>query len=506
MLQFSPKQSLNTNLPLRSLKSSIRTISSYFAVCLILLLGGTCGSANAQEPPGLFVEGYAWPISAKAGETVNLHVSTSAGQFQYEIYRIGADSKAVKVATTDKSSIYTAPGKAFPVPEKASAEGCGWPGSAKVQIPAEWSSGYYEVRFSVQDNGGGYTHRGRRTAQSTCYFVVRPSNPGANTKILLQLSTNTYNAYNNWGGFSLYAFNGKASNQGHKVSFLRPPSSQFGSWEHSLVSWAETNGIVLDYAINEDLEYHPELLEQYKLVLSVGHDEYWSSKMRDNLEAYIAKGGNVAFFSGNSICWQVRPENDGTALTSWKQNTFSDPQYQTGDFKTLATLWSHHLIGRPENRLTGVGFLFGGYHLSHGHFMGGSGGYTIQRPNHWIFDGTQLLQGDLLGARHTVVGYECDGCEMEIGPDGLPAPTGNDGTPKNFQILATAPAMWHKDDSEWYEKYEKKRLGSAVLGTYTVPSGGTVVTAGSTDWAHGLRGGDPAIERITRNILNKLGR
>ena len=95
---------------------------------------------------------------------------------------------------------------------------------------------------------------------------------------------------------------------------------------------------------------------------------------------------------------------------------------------------------------------------------------------------------------------------MEIGPDGLPAPTGNDGTPKNFQILATAPAMWHKDDSEWYEKYEKKRLGSAVLGTYTVPSGGTVVTAGSTDWAHGLRGGDPAIERITRNILNKLGR
>jgi len=489
-----------------SMISVLRFLSRHLMLPTLLLLASFSQLAIAQDIPGLFVEGYAWPISAKSGEAVSLHVSTSATQFQYEIYRIGSESKPVKLVGSDKSSVYTGPGHKYPIPEKASAEGCGWPSDVKITIPPEWQSGYYEVRFTAQDSGGIYTSRGRRTAQSSCFFVVRPANPGTETKILLQLSTNTYNAYNNWGGFSLYAFNGKANNQGHKVSFLRPPSSQFGSWEQTFVSWAEKNGIKLDYATNEDLEYHPELLEKYKLVLSVGHDEYWSSKMRDHLEAFIAKGGNVAFFSGNSICWQVRPENNGTALTSWKQNTYNDPQYQTGDYKTLATLWSHHLIGRPENSLTGVGFLFGGYHLSHGHFMGGSGGYTIQRPKHWIFEGTNLLQGDLLGARHTVVGYECDGCEMQIGPDGLPVPTGSDGTPKNFEILATAPAVWDKDDAEWYEKYKKNRLGAAVLGTYTVPSGGTVVTAGSTDWAHGLRGGDPAIERITKNILEKLGR
>ena len=69
--------------------------------------------------------------------------------------------------------------------------------------------------------------------------------------------------------------------------------------------WAEENGYKIDYAVNSDLEFNPELLDYYRLVLSVGHDEYWSTPMRDNLEAFIADGGNVAFFSGNTCCWQV---------------------------------------------------------------------------------------------------------------------------------------------------------------------------------------------------------
>ncbi|MFM7317047.1 MAG: N,N-dimethylformamidase beta subunit family domain-containing protein, partial [bacterium] len=284
-----------------------------------------------------------------------------------------------------------------------------------------------------------------------------------------------------------------------------PPASQFTNWELPFVVCAEKDGSTLDFATNEGLEFRPEILKNYKLILSVGHDEYWSAPMRDSLEAYIAGGGNVAFFSGNSICWQVRAENEGTALTSWKQNAGSDPHFKSGQFATLSSLWSHHLVQRPENKLTGVGFLFGGYHKSHGHFMGGSGGYTVHRPGHWVFEGTGMLQGDLLGSKDSIVGYECDGCELTIGPDGLPAATGNDGTPKNFVVLATAPAMWHPDDAWWYEKFEHGRLGAAVLGTYTSAGGGTVITAGSTDWAHGLRGGDKSVSLITRNILQKLG-
>src|SRR5690606_25250085 len=126
---------------------------------------------------------------------------------------------------------------------------------------------------------------------------------------------------------SLYAYNGRDGNQGHRVSFARPPSPQFSRWEEPFVIWAEKNGFELDYAANNDLEFHPEELEGRTLVLSVGHDEYWSAPMRDHLETYIKNGGNVAFFSGNTCCWQIRNEDDGKAATSWKQNYHSDPVY-----------------------------------------------------------------------------------------------------------------------------------------------------------------------------------
>jgi hypothetical protein len=100
--------------------------------------------------------------------------------------------------------------------------------------------------------------------------------------------------------------------------------------------WAEQNGYPLEFAANDDLEFRPEMLASYKLVLSVGHDEYWSTPMRDNLEAWIAKGGNVAFFSGNTCCWQVRSEAEGRAFTCFKQNYHLDPVFQTRDFKRSA--------------------------------------------------------------------------------------------------------------------------------------------------------------------------
>ncbi len=125
----------------------------------------------------------------------------------------------------------------------------------------------------------------------------------------------------------------------------------------------------------------------------------------------------------------------------------------------------------------------------------------MHRPDHWIFAGTGLERGGTFGGKETIVCYECDGCEFEM-VEGLPVPTRRDGTPNTFTILATAAAKWHPDDSLWYERFPADRVGGAVLGTYS--RGGTVVTVGSTDWSHGLSGRDPVVERITRNVLNRL--
>lgn len=461
---------------------------------LALLLAVT--SLHAAEPVSLFIEGYAGQRSVPQGGEMPIHVSTTAAKFEIEVARLGAVREVVW-AKKD------APGAAHPVPEDASANGCRWPESLRVAVGANWKSGYYEVVLRAADTGGKWTHRGTRTATSSTHFIVRQAKPGATSKILLQLCTNTYNAYNNWGGFSVYAYNSLSNNQGHRVSFERPGPSQFGRWELPFVKWAEANGYALEFAANDDLEFHPEMLASYKLVLSVGHDEYWSAPMRDSLEAWIAKGGNVAFFSGNTCCWQVRAEDGGRAFTCFKQNYHLDPVFQTRDLKTLSTAWSHHLVNRPENQLTGVGFLHGGYRKSHGQFMDEPAEYEVHRPDHWLFAGTDLKRGSKFGGKDTIVGYECDGCELQW-KDGLPFPTFKDGTLKSFEVLATCPARWHPDDAEWYEKWEIGRTGAACLGLYT--NTGTVFTAATTDWSHGLQGNDAHVVRITKNVLERLGR
>ena len=109
--------------------------------------------------------------------------------------------------------------------------------------------------------------------------------------------------------------------------------------------------------------------------------------------------------------------------------------------------------------------------------MDGRGAFTVHRPDHWLFEGTELKRGDAFGGKDTIVGYECDGCEFDL--EGRAARSRRTATARRraSTILATAPARWHPDDCEWYEKWEKGRTGNAVVGTYT--RGGTVVTVGT---------------------------
>ena len=461
-----------------------------FCVLIVLFLSVSLLSevrADQVQPAAPFVLGYPSRLSLQPGEELELCLSSSEATTSISIARLGVAPEKV----WEKSAV---PVAMHPIPDRASSHGCNWPVALKIPVPNEWKSGYYQVTLTAG------TEPKKKT---NLFFVVRSATPGKDSRILIQLATNTYNAYTNWGGHSLYAYHDRDGVQGHRVSFQRPLTSQFENWEGPFIRWAESNGYRLDYATNGDLERHPELLDRYKLILSVGHDEYWSSEMRDSLEAYIGRGGNVAFFSGNTCCWQVRTEDQGQSLTCWKQWYNGDPLFRSDKEKLLSTLWSHHLVGRPENQMTGVGFLWGGYHRSHGQFMDGPASYEVHRPEHWIFEGTRMKKGDRFGGKDTIVGYECDGCEM-VWKDGVPEPTGADGTPKNLIILGSCPARWAPDDAFWYDRFPKDRVGAAVMGMYT--RGGTVFTSGSTDWAHGLRGADPTVEQITRNILNKLGR
>src|SRR5262249_50736464 len=150
------------------------------------------------------------------GEEMALCVSTTAAKYTVEIARVGA-KRDVMLTKKDVD------GKEHPTPAECSSHGCAWPASFTIKIPADWKSGYYNIALSAEDRGGEFVQRGRRTATSEAFFVVRAAQPGKTSKVLIQLCTNTYNAYNNWGGHSLYAFHARNKLQGHRVSFNRPP-------------------------------------------------------------------------------------------------------------------------------------------------------------------------------------------------------------------------------------------------------------------------------------------
>lgn len=455
------------------------------------------------------MEGYATGRSYKQGEKVGLclsaHRRTEASLI---VQRVGAETLTVKTF-----SVHVGP---KPIPRDASERGCGWDeegrGDIEYEVPAEWSPGLYRV--SMSDMGDD-----RRPSGGEAFFVVRDAVPGKRSKVLLVLATNTYCAYNNYGsrrdGRDL-STKGSFYEKARQASFLRPLPRGFLStydcgagrpisrqqryagwdkWEWPFVQWAERQGYALEYATSEDLDREPDLLKAYRLVLSVGHDEYWSAGMRAAMEDYAQSGGNAVFLSGNVCYRKVGYDRAGSRLTLEGE--------MDGD-----ALWSHRLgPNRSENRLTGVSFCYGALNPE-------PVPYRVYRPDHWLFQGlwtTGRKSGELplLGR----IGYECDGCDIEWS-NGLPIASGRDGTPESFQILALAPgrmpdyeatvhsnALFNRPDgfTPWGKDL---RRGAAVMGLWH--AGGTVLTVGCTEWARQLH--DPMVAHVTRNILQRLSR
>jgi hypothetical protein len=509
------------------------------------------GMSDAQV-----VEGYCDRRSYVSGDRVGLHLSVTRPGLLGDVVpgdRPSTVDITVSRIGATREPVWSAAGITVdpqPIPERASALGTAWPVTLSIDVDADWPSGWYDIALRAAgraDDGAPVMHAG---------FAVRAPAGRPNSPILLVLATNTWNAYNDWGGPNLYT--GET-----QVSFHRPfarglldrpdPFAQrnanravepdpnverwtryvldhricpwsgcagWPSWEALFVAWAERAGYSIDMATNDDLATVPDLLDDHRLVLSVGHDEYWSAEMRDALEGHVAAGGNAAFLSGNTAFWRVQNDPD--------THTMRCPKLQP-DADGRTWMWADPRTGRPETQMTGVTFTRGGYARIGNATPRGAGGYTVWRPDHWLFAGTDLRYGDVLGAAEGVVGYECDGCAMTM-RDGLPEPTHEDGCPEGFEILATAPAhLWSKTpEHDEYpsgltvlrdigeleetadvlfgdhapETTQRIAHGRAVLGSYV--AGGTVVTTGCTDWTFGLAGGDPVVEQITHTLIGRL--
>lgn len=498
------------------------------------------------------VEGYCGALSAAPGQAITLHVSCRADRYAIRIERWGAVRELIWSADG-------LPGIDHPTPDDADSRGCGWPVAVAVPIEAGWRSGFYLVTFTADgapaDRAIGYAG-----------FVVRAA-PDARQRALLVLATNTYNAYNSWGGRSLYT-------GGRVVSFARPfgrgmlvrpeterddrksrptyrgeepdvdgliyqeyrfahgypgfmGSAGWFTYERRFVEWAEAQGIAFDYAVSSDLDEGSDVIAGYDLVLGVGHDEYWSAGQRATIEEHVRGGGNYASLSGNTMFWQVRLEDDRRTMVCYKYAAHeSDPVMGTDAQVTMSGMWADPLVGRPETAVLGAGSAYGLYSRFGAATPRGSGAFTVYRNDHWMFAGTGLRYGDLLGAADGVVGYETVGCRLAFDDVQLPVAAGGDGTPADIEVAAFTPssnlamgeypasiaALDDQGDLEFIASrlyggvdaasLARVRHGNAVMLTCWPygREGGEVVTIGTTDWVFGL--GDPLVATVTRNVVD----
>jgi len=418
------------------------------------------------------IEGYTGSTSVAQGSSIDFYINNipdpgSPPYFTIEVFRAVAGRPSVH------KGVGIAHAQVYPV--LAYRFGCRWPQAYSLPIAndaQEWPSGVYDAVFTNENN-----------AATTIRFIVKPKSRSA--PILMVWPVTTYLAYyydESRKPYDRSLYDSYEAARARIVSFDRPISwADHG--ELSFWRWLDTNGYMIDACTSVDVHRHPSLLSGYRLLLSVGHDEYWSKEMRDHVEDFVARGGNAAFFSANTCWWQVRFENGDRTMVCHK-SAVDDPMTGKDDDRVTVN-WSSAPVNRPENWLTGVGFRNGGggWDTAWPAYQ-----YRVRDAKNWVFAGTGLRDGDQFG--RGVIGYETDAVLFRETATG-PKATGHDGSPLDLNILATA------DLGEW--RYSGQG-GFATMAFFS--RGGSVFTAGVVDWAGGLD--DPIIERITRNVIDRL--
>ncbi len=298
----------------------------------------------------------------------------------------------------------------------------------RVEIPPDAVSGYYEAKLEIV--GGAYA-----SAVGSVPLIVRQSPAAPASAVLVQVPVNTWEAYNRWGGKSLYQFG--TSMHAVEVSFDRPFDQQMfrdmvTRLELPWVRFLERNGIDVSYQTDFDTDRAAGSLLHHRLVFAIGHDEYWTQRMRGAFNRALALSTNLMFGS-NSGEWRMRYGVGRRTIVEWR-NHLIDPVHNrrldNGFFRTF---------GEPECKLMGVQHQW----AAQRNLTARPTSYTVVGPSSdpWLA-AAGLAPGDVIPG---VVGYEWDsftpGCFAgQVVPLMTALIPGSDGVPRSADMVrATAP-------------------------------------------------------------------
>ncbi|TQJ52257.1 molybdenum-dependent oxidoreductase-like protein [Phycicoccus sp. SLBN-51] len=463
------------------------------------------------------IQGFATSISVNPGDTVRFKINTPSKAYHFDILRLGyyQGNGARKLAANLKPSAtlpQTQP-SCLTLQDSTGLIDCGnWAVSASWTVPTDAVSGVYIAHLVRDDTTGASSH---------IVFIVK--NDSSHSDLLFQTSDETWQAYNTYGGNSLYACSvncppgSPAAYKGaSKVSYNRPfhsaeDDSGGRSWlmyaEYPMIRFLEANGFDVSYTTGIDVGTSTggSLLNNHKTFLSVGHDEYWTGTQRANVEAARDKGLNLAFFSGNEVFWKTRTEAsyDGTStpnrtLVCYKETHYDgavDPQ----DPPTWTGTWEDPRFsppadgGKPQNALTGQLFVVN------------SGTTDIRVPAQYaklrLWRNTTVAtlssgQTATLGAGLGTLGYEWDS-----DPDNGFRPAGA------FRLSSTTSTS-AEIFTDYGSTVQSNSTATHNMTLYRAPSGALVFGAGTVQWSWGLdpgNGPDPDMQQATVNLFADMG-
>ncbi|MBK5463530.1 LamG domain-containing protein [Peribacillus sp. TH27] len=415
-------------------------------------------------------------------------------------------------------------------------EDANWDTDVSWELPLGLKSGAYALKLEA-DGDIDYIP-----------FFVRPYETSKKSKILFLVPTNTYLAYANERlfnlpldafmdhelelakqdryliahpefGKSIYDTHTDGSGV-HYSSRLRPIMNlrpHYRNWLNGFIrhlaadlyisGWLEKRGHQYDIATDEDLDkLGVDLLDQYQVLITGSHPEYWTRPMLEALQHFQSNGGRLMYMGGNGFYWvtsidpkrphlvEVRRGNSGTR--SWDSPPGEVFHSTTGE---CGGLWRHN--GYIPQSLVGIGLAAMGW--------GKCCGYRLLPDSKderakFIFEGIKddEIIGDFGYIMGGAVGDEVDRYDLSL------------GTPKHALRLATATGL----DNNYQLVHEdllftapgqggsENELVRADMTYFEIEGGGAVFSVGSINWAGSMAWNnyDNNVAKISDNVLNRF--
>ena len=438
-------------------------------------LPGTSQWRISNAGPVGAIEGFASSTFAKVGDSLQLYISTTGPSFQIQAYRMGWYQGLLGRLVWTSSDI---PGSTQPkclTSYTTNTTSCSnWTPTTTIKITSDFVPGDYLLKLVASDG-------------PQQYIPLQIVDPNSNAAIVIDNAVTDWQAYNSYGGYSLYhgptyAYGDRAT----KVSFDRPYSYDFGLGsgdflgnELPLVSLAEKLGLNITYVNSVYLDLHPTLTLNHNAFVSLGHDEYYSPTMRNALQDSLSQGRSIMFLGANAIFRRIRLEPSPLGPDRIEVNyriASLDPLYGK-DNSLVTTNWPSPPDPQDESALTGLEYQCNPVNAP----------MVVVNPTSWIFSGTNSYTGKTIP--HLI------GSEFDQYLPYVPHPS-------NVEILSHSPLLCRN----------VPYFSDMVY--YSTSSGGGVFSTGTNYWVVTLQSGcppfaglcpDPFTDQVTTNVLEAFG-